>query len=169
MNISSDITNIFSGKNQIIRSRPTPAHAGNISRKVKQQGFFLIEVLVATTLLAVGVTAALNAIFSSLRATTEARMYTEALFLAQKVMSELEAGATLNDRFVIPRSGDFRENPNFRWIASSEDIDEFWTRRISVTVIWATDARDLYNHDKTQYYRIVTEVPRPRYPEEYKK
>lgn len=136
---------------------------------VRQQGFFLIEVLVATTLLAVGVTAALNAIFSSLRATTEARMFTEAIFLAQKVMSELEAGATLNDRYVIPRSGEFRENPSFRWVAASEDIDEFWTRRISVTVIWATDSRDLYNPDRTQYYRIVTEVPRPRYPEDYKK
>ncbi len=132
-------------------------------------GFMLIEVLVATTLLAVGVTAALNAIFGSLRATTETRMYTQALFLSQKLMSEFEARAKVDEDFNIPSGGEFEENPNFRWKASSEIDDEFWVRRIAVTVIWAGSERDLYDDGKENYFRIVTEIPRPRYPEDYEK
>jgi Tfp pilus assembly protein PilV len=138
-------------------------------RKKLTRGFMLIEVLVATTLLAVGVTAALHAIFNSLRATSETRMYTQAVFLAQKVMSDLEVGAAFNDDYDVPRSGTFPEAPAFRWQAYAERTDDFWTRRIAVTVVWAGNARDLYDNTKTNYYRVVTEVPRPRYPEDYKK
>lgn len=132
-------------------------------------GFMLIEVLVATTLLAVGVTAALNAIFGSLRATTETRMYTQALFLSQRLMSEFEARVRVDDTYRVPHGGEFGdEAPNFRWKAADDDSD-FWTRRIAVTVIWTGNARDVYDTDKSNYYRIVTEVPRHRYPEDYEK
>lgn len=139
------------------------------AKRRSSRGFMLIEALVATTLLAVGVTAALSAIFYSLRATTDARMHTQALFLAQRITSEIEAGAYLNDDYDVPRSGDFPEARNFRWQAREWQVPDFWTRRIAVTVIWADDARNLYNEDKTNYYRVVTEVPRPRYPEDYQR
>jgi Tfp pilus assembly protein PilV len=138
------------------------------SRRI-QSGFMLIEVLVATTLLAVGVTAALNAIFNSLRATTETRMYTQALFLSQKLMSEFESRIKMDDDYDVPSGGEFDDPPNFRWKASSVRDKEFWTRRIAVTVIWAGNKNELYDDNEENYYRIVTEVPMPRYPEEYKK
>ncbi|MCG3196679.1 MAG: prepilin-type N-terminal cleavage/methylation domain-containing protein [Candidatus Omnitrophica bacterium] len=138
-------------------------------RPLGPRGFLLIEVMVATTLLAVGVTAALNAIFSSLKATSEARMYSKALFLGQKVMSELEARATLNDEYTVPRAGVFEDYPNYRWQAASENIDRFWTRQIRVTIIWADDPRKLYDDDECFFYRLVTEVRRARYPEDYEK
>ena len=140
-----------------------------ISSRRSSPGFMLIEVLVATTLLAVGVTAALNAIFGSLRATTETRMYTQALFLSQKLMSEFEARTKLDDEYNPPSGGEFEDHPAFRWKASSEKDDEFWVRRIAVTVIWAGSERDLYDDGKENYFRIVTEIPRSRYPEEYEK
>jgi Tfp pilus assembly protein PilV len=138
------------------------------SRRI-QSGFMLIEVLVATTLLAVGVTAALNAIFNSLRATTETRMYTQALFLSQKLMSEFESRIKMDDDYDVPGGGEFDDPPNFRWTARSYRDKEFWTRRIAVTVIWAGNKSELYDENEENYYRIVTEVPMPRYPEEYKK
>jgi Tfp pilus assembly protein PilV len=134
-----------------------------------QAGFFLIEVLVAVTLLAVGVTAALNAIFNCLKATSETRMYTQALFLAQRIMSELEARTALNDDFDVPHSGTFEDAPHFRWQASSHNVRDYWTREIAVTVIWSDNIDNLYDDDKCDFYRIVTEVPRPRYPEDYEK
>jgi len=64
---------------------------------------------------------------------------------------------------------DFDETPNYEWRALiSEDMD-FWVRRIIVTVRWAKDVRDLHNEDKNYYYRLVTEVPMPRYPSDYEK
>lgn len=131
--------------------------------------FMLIEVLVATALLAVGVTASLRAIFNSLQATIETRLYTKAVFMAQTKMTEFELQAGFSDNYDIPRSGVFEDEPNFRWQARVDDIDEFWTRRIAVSVIWAVDEDDLYDPEKNFYYRVVTEVPRPRYPEDYEK
>jgi hypothetical protein len=95
-------------------------------------------------------------------------MYTQALFLAQRLMSEFEARAREDDEYSVPRGGEFDDFPNYRWKAGDSKSD-FWTRRISVTVIWAGKPSDLYDDHKTNYYYIVTEVPRHRYPEDYKK
>jgi Tfp pilus assembly protein PilV len=130
----------------------------------------LLEMLVATTLLAVGVTAALNAIFNSLQASRQSQLYTQALFLAQSAMSAIETDVAFNDDFDL-QSGwnEFDDSPNFEWTVRVDEVPEFWTRRIAVSVRWAEDVRDIANDDKNFYYRLVTEVPMPRYPEEYKK
>ena len=139
-------------------------------RNSSSGGFLLIEVLVATTLLAVGVTATLNAIFNSLKATKESQMYTQALFLAQEKMSEAEAECVLNEDPLLDGGWqDFEDIPNFQWRVSLSENDDFWTYVIGVTVKWAGSEQDLVNEDRTSYYRLVTEVPRPRYPEDYEK
>lgn len=133
-------------------------------------GFLLIEVLIATTLMAVGVTATLNAIFNALKATKESQMYTQALFLAQEKMSEAETECVLNDDPTLPNGWqEFEGIPNFEWRVSLEDDPDFWTYRIGLSVRWAANERDLSYDDRTSYYRLVTEVPRPRYPEDYEK
>jgi len=139
------------------------------ARKAPARGFLLIEVLVATTLLAVGVTAALDAIFRCLEATKETRMYTKAVFLAQKQMSEMETEISFNDDFDVPTSGDFDDEPNYRWQVRVEEDEDFWTRRIAVSVIWARNPDDIYDDERYTVYRVVTEVPMPRYPEDYEK
>jgi len=136
----------------------------------RDKGFLLLEVLVATTLLAVGVTATLHAIFNSLQASREAQMYTQALFLGQEVMSQVESEVSFNDDYEVPKGWvDFDEAANFQWRANIDDVDDFWTRRIVVTIKWAPNEADLFNDDKTSFYRLVTEVPRPRYPEDYRR
>lgn len=152
---------------------PLPGRSGMAGFKRKRlavsPGFMLIEVLVATALMAVGITAGLQAIFNCLQASRDCQMYTQALFLAQRVMSELENEVNLNNFYDVPRGGDFDDLPNFRWIARVEEEDNFWTRRIFVSIIWAQDRRDLFNDAENYYYTVVTEVPRPRCPDEYKK
>ncbi len=133
-----------------------------------QSGFMLIEVMVAATLLAVGVTAAMQAIYRSLDASQESQMYTRALFLAQRAMSEVENKVNFNDRYDVPNGWqDFKDSPNYEWRASISEIDDFWVRRIIVSVRWAKNVNDLHNEEKNYYYRLVTEVPMPRYPEDY--
>lgn len=133
-------------------------------------GFLLLEVLVATTLLAVGVTACLRAIFSSLQASRETQMYTQALFLAQKVMSFAEIQVAFNEDWDLASGWiDFQEAENFQYQIDVEEEDDFWTHRISVSVRWANNPDDVEDPDKNFYYRIVTEVPRSRYPEDYRK
>jgi Tfp pilus assembly protein PilV len=142
------------------RTRPTRRRAG----------FLLLEVLVATTLLAVGVTACLRAIFNSLQGARETQMYTQALFLAQKVMSVSEIQVAFNDEWDLPSGWrDFDEAENYQYQVDVEEVDDFWTNRISVSVRWANNPDDIDDPDKNFYYRIVTEVPRPRYPEDYRK
>ena len=159
-------------------SRPFVEEAGahspmnGTNRRVcsAQSGFMLIEVMVAATLLAVGVTAAMHAIYRSLDASKESQMYTRALFLAQRAMSEVENEVSFNDRYDI-RTGwqSFDDSPTYEWRASVSEEDDFWVRRIIVTVRWAKNVNDLYNDEKNYYYRLVTEVPMPRYPEDYER
>ncbi|MCA9418359.1 MAG: prepilin-type N-terminal cleavage/methylation domain-containing protein [Candidatus Omnitrophica bacterium] len=113
-----------------------------------QAGFMLIEVMVAATLLAVGVTAAMQAIYRSLDASQESQMYTRALFLAQRAMSEVENEVNFNDRYdVLGGWRDFDESPNYEWRALISENDDFWVRRVIVTVRWAKNVNDLHNED----------------------
>jgi type II secretory pathway pseudopilin PulG len=130
----------------------------------------LIEVMVAATLLAVGVTAAMQAIYRSLDASQESQMYTRALFLAQRAMSEVENEVNFNDLYDVANGWqDFEDSANYEWRASISEDDEFWVRRIIVSVRWAKNVNDLHNEEKNYYYRLVTEVPMPRYPEDYER
>jgi len=128
----------------------------------------LIEVMVAATLLAVGVTAAMQAIYRSLDASRESQMYTRALFLAQRSMSEVENEVNFNDQYdVLGGWQAYDDSPNYEWRALISEDDDFWVRRIVVTVRWARNIYDLHDDEKNYYYRLVTEVPMPRYPEDY--
>lgn len=128
----------------------------------------LIEVMVAATLLAVGVTTAMHAIYRSLSASHETQMYTQALFLGQRAMSEIENRVSFSDDFDI-RGGwqSFDDSPNYEWRATVDENEDFWTRRIIVTVRWAKNVNDIHNEEKNYYYRLVTEVPMPRYSKDY--
>lgn len=136
----------------------------------RRAGFLLLEVLVATTLLAVGVTACLRALFNSLQASRETQMYTQGLFLAQKVMSFAENQVEFKDDWDLPGGWRyFEEAENYQYRVTVDENEDFWTNRIIVSVRWASNPDDVENDDKNFYYRIVTEVPRPRYPEDYRK
>ncbi len=60
-------------------------------RRKRQAGFTLIEMVVATVLLVLGVVAALACISSATRSTSISSEYTTAALLAQQKIAEVEA------------------------------------------------------------------------------
>lgn len=84
-----------------------------------KRGFTLVEMIVATLLLAIGVTAALGAISASIQLVSHAKRVQTAAMLAQQQLATLE----LQSSSLSPGSqkGDFSPlYPDYRW---SEEID----------------------------------------------
>lgn len=65
--------------------------------KVQENGFTLLEVIVAITILAIGIVTALELFAGSLRLGTKASRYTQAVLYAQNVMDRLFAQSALKD------------------------------------------------------------------------
>lgn len=65
--------------------------------KVQGNGFTLLEVIVAITILAIGIVTALELFAGSLRLGTKASRYTQATIYAQNVMDRLFARSALED------------------------------------------------------------------------
>lgn len=85
-----------------------------------KRGFVLIESLVALAVLSIGVIAVNRAMSEALTARALARDYTEARFLIEQKMGDLEAQPVLYDG---AESGDFGQaRPRFRWERTVEKI-----------------------------------------------
>jgi len=121
-------------------------------------GFTLLEVMVATAILAVALTAVLGSQSQSVSLATEARFYTTAPLLAQRKMAEL----TTRPETLMSDSGDFGEHfPGFHWesrmqragYGGSELISDL--QRIDLTVSWGEGQRYRY-HLRT--YRLPRDL-----------
>lgn len=127
------------------------------SKTHKASGFTLLEVMIATAILAIALVAALGSQSQSVSLASEARFSTTAAFLAQKKMAELEAedldGLTSD-------TGDFGEDfPGYRWESevgdakleglekSSDDV-----KKIRLTVYQSEDEAYQY---RLHLYRFV--------------
>jgi general secretion pathway protein I len=76
-------------------------------------GFTLLEVMIATAIIAIALVAALGSQSQSVSLANEAKFATTVAFLAQKKLAELEAN-DLED--VVSDTGDFGEDfPGYRW------------------------------------------------------
>jgi general secretion pathway protein I len=85
-----------------------------LNPKSKTRGFTLIEMVVATVLLALGVVGTLACISSATRSTSISSEYTTAALLAQQKISELQAQPEQVQGG--EQTGDFGEEyPNFSW------------------------------------------------------
>jgi general secretion pathway protein I len=100
-----------------------------------QHGFTLVEMIVATLLLAIGVVGAMIALSSSVRANYAAERLQTAALLAQRKLTEIELqpdSLTGGDQ-----QGDFgSQYPEFHWRESVESTDYPDLYRVTVTVQW---------------------------------
>ena len=105
-------------------------------------GFTLLEVMIATAIIAIALVAALGSQSQSLSLANEAKFATTVAFLAQKKMAELEAE---DPKKLRSDSGDFGEDfPGYRWesevddatLDGSEKISDH-VQKIGLTVYWA--------------------------------
>ena len=113
-----------------MRAKTSPCNA-------RRRGFTLVEMIVATILLAVGVFGALGAFSAALQATTASNRIHTAALLAQRRLTEIElqpdaiAGGD--------QQGDFGEEyPGFRWLESVEPTDYPDLFKITLRVQWGS-------------------------------
>ena len=95
-------------------------------------GFTLLEVMVAMSILAMGLVAVLQMQSQSISMSTEARFLTTASLLAQNKMADIEGTASLENR---EQKGDFAPDyPDYGWSLSVADAQVARLKRVEVTV-----------------------------------
>ena len=105
----------------------------------RRRGFTLVEMVVATVLLALGVVGALACISSATRSTSISSEYTTAAFLAQQKFAELEAQPDQIQGG--EQNGDFGEaHPTFSWRQQVESTTIASLMRVTLQVEWRSGA-----------------------------
>lgn len=123
----------------------------------RRRGFTLIEMIVATVLLALGVVAALGCIASATRATSVAGEYTTAALLAQQRFAELQVQP--DEVASGQQQGEFGElYPGYTWSQSSEPTGIEGVYRVSLVVEWQT-GQALRSARFATCMRVQTEAP----------
>jgi len=125
----------------------------------RTSGFSLLEVMIATAIIAIALVAALGSQSQSVSLANEAKFTTTVAFLAQKKMAELEAKDVKD---LISDGGDFGEDfPGYRWESEVTDVTlegfeeaSAFIKKIALTLYWGED--DTYRYGLT-YYRFVPE------------
>ena len=112
-----------------------------------RQGMTLLEVLVAMTVLAIGIVGVLGAVSASLRSSTASAQYSVATLLAGRVATELERLETLEPGEL---SGTFEETArDYAWTAEIASADEFGLHPVRIAINW--DAGTKYFYLYTQF------------------
>ena len=111
---------------------------GRSNRRLR--GFTVIEMIVATVLLAIGVVASLTAISSATKTTKVADDYTTATLLAQQQLATIET--QLESLTGGTQNGDFGDNyRGFKWEQNTETTDYPNLYRVTLTVNWGQGAK----------------------------
>ena len=125
----------------------------------QQDGFTLLEVMIAVAILAIALTVIYGSQSQSLSLAAEAKFNTRAAFLLQQKLAELESGSVE----LQSDEGDFGEEyPGFRWQVEVEDVlfdqrefvvdPERPLKRVTVEVSWEnspfTQTVDYYLQEK---------------------
>ncbi|MEE4242839.1 MAG: type II secretion system protein [Desulfopila sp.] len=113
------------------------------ARVFSSTGFTLLEVMIAIAVLAITLTVLFGSQSQSLSLAAEAKFNTQATFLLQEKMAELEAGQLdfYNDE------GDFGEMyPGYRWKIEIDDVNFMESeilaemakplKRVTLTIVW---------------------------------
>lgn len=110
-----------------------------VRRARKPQGFTLIEMVVATTVLAVGVSGALATFGAISRASGVSAEYDQASLLAERRMAELESEIAAGQPLQAD-SGDFGEDyPDYRWEQEVNPTDMDSLVELDLTVRWGSE------------------------------
>ncbi|MEW6618814.1 MAG: prepilin-type N-terminal cleavage/methylation domain-containing protein [bacterium] len=97
----------------------------------RNNGFTLIEVIVAITIFAVSVLAILNLFSTILKSTTQIRHYTIGLILAQSKMAEIKSGLE------IESAGIFKEDDiEYEWSVHTNPTEIKNIEEIRLQVTW---------------------------------
>ena len=100
--------------------------------QIKANGFTLMEVMIAMTILAIALVAVFQLQSQSISMSTESRFMTTAALLAQSKMVEVEAGSTLVNH---KEDGDFGPDyPQYTWRLEIGDTQLSQFKKIEVTV-----------------------------------
>jgi len=104
-------------------------------------GFTLLEVMIATAIIAIALVAALGSQSQSVSLANEAKFATTVAFLAQRKMAEFEAE---NVEDVVSDTGGFEDFPDYRWESEVEDVslpesEEDHMKKILLSVYRAED------------------------------
>ena len=100
-------------------------------------GFTLVEMIVATFLLAIGVSAAMLALSTSSQASYRSERVQTAALLAQKQMTEIEIQAAQNNLTGGDQTGDFgNQYPEYKWKESVEGTNYPELFKVTLTVQW---------------------------------
>ena len=99
---------------------------------VKKNGFTLMEVMIAMTILAIALVAVFQSQSQSVSMSADSRFMTTAALLAQSKMAEIEAGAALGNR---KEDGNFGSDyPQYTWHLEIGDTQLAHFKKIEVTV-----------------------------------
>jgi prepilin-type N-terminal cleavage/methylation domain-containing protein len=105
----------------------------------RQQGFTLIEVLVALVVAVAAMTLLSQGFSTGARASTTAQYATRAAILGQRVITDLETGAVSADG---NQSGGFDDEPDFTYQTTSETGEVTGLNKLTVTVKWQERNQD---------------------------
>ena len=104
-------------------------------RRTAQLGFTLIEMIVATLILALAITGALSAISNSTRAVEVGERLQTAALLAQNKLTELELETT--NMMSGEQQGDFGEEyPTYRWRTQTDTTEFEKLFKVTLIVSW---------------------------------
>ena len=107
----------------------------NRRRRIAQRGFTLVEMIVATLILALAITGALSAISNSTRAVESGERLQTAALLAQNKLTELELETT--NMTSGEQQGDFGEEyPTYRWRTQTDTTEFEKLFMVTLTVSW---------------------------------
>lgn len=112
----------------------------NRTRRKRQHGFTLVEMIVATLILAIAIVGAMGAISSSAHATEMGDRVQTAALLAQRKMTELELQAS--NMTSGEQQGDFGEEfANYRWRAVLDTTEFDKLLKLTLTITWGESGR----------------------------
>jgi len=103
-----------------------------------KKGILLFEVVVAVTVLAVGLTIVSRSFTSCIRALEIARDYNTAIILAEQALWDLENKEV--DSW--ERDGEFEGKANFSWQQDNEDVEGLKLKDVELGVKWKRRNRD---------------------------
>jgi general secretion pathway protein I len=104
-------------------------------RRVRQQGFTLVEMIVATLVLAIGIVSCLSTLAVSTKAAGLAKQYSTASLLAERHFSEIKSDP--NMLTTGEQTGSFGEDyPGYQWSQTIDQTDITGLLRVSLTIEW---------------------------------
>ncbi len=103
----------------------------------RRRGFTLVEMIVAAVLLVVGVAASLACISGATRTTRVAAEYSQAAFLAQQRLAEINTDAAQQGQITAgEQQGNFDQYPGFSWDENLETTDFSNVFKLTLTITW---------------------------------